>query len=724
MAIAATSLEGAASATNATSYETGSITPTANRLILAAVGHSRAGSGANEVPTLTGNGLTWVEVGTVQSADASAGRRVTVFRAMGASPSAGVVTIDFAGATQGRCAWSIVEFSDVDTGGTNGSAAVVQFQTASATTGTAGTADFTAAFGDAVNNATYSAITTAGGTANPITEEAGFTELHDLQPGTEAQRLETMWRLGEDQTPAPTWTDSLHWAQLVVEIKAAGGGGTQSLTGTLFTNAPTFNVGTITGGAVALNGVLFAKASTFPTGVVTAIADVTVQYARPDADLDAAGWASAPLFSKLQTYPWNLTGAGNFIDSPQNPTGLDSETVKFTLSNVTDPGTNKGHRLRVVWYKNGTSTMRGDVELYQGATLIASFANTSTGVLVNGSRDMFDTYLLTELEAAAITDYTDLRIWVRPNRTAGATNTDLRLRAVELEVPGDALDRTLPAGVPNDPWMHLTADSLDLADGASVGAWQDDSGNGNSLYGRGGTQNPTFKAAISEFNNLSAVRFDGVDDRLAIALTEVVEDFTFAVHLIPRSLEDSRGPGNFTPCLFSTDRDTIEAGNKTLLAIIDDTITVEPCATLDIPDWMITQTGAAHVTGGTPVLGDEFVIVVRFKTGADEIWENGVRVAQCDANSESNRALQIGCREDNTRHIQMDLRRLLFYDRNLTDQEITDLTAGLFNESASVSQIPNATTSNDGWDTAPLAGQSIHTYIATDDSDYITVTVP
>lgn len=42
----------------------------------------------------------------------------------------------------------------------------------------------------------------------------------------------------------------------------------------------------------------------------------------------------------------------------------------------------------------------------------------------------------------------------------------------------------------------------------------------------------------------------------------------------------------------------------------------------------------------------------------------------------------------------------------------------------SVSQVPSATVSNDGWDTAPLAGQSIHTYIATDDADYITVTVP
>lgn len=44
--------------------------------------------------------------------------------------------------------------------------------------------------------------------------------------------------------------------------------------------------------------------------------------------------------------------------------------------------------------------------------------------------------------------------------------------------------------------------------------------------------------------------------------------------------------------------------------------------------------------------------------------------------------------------------------------------------SIGVSQVPNATVSNVGWDTAPLAGQSIHTYIATDDADYITVTVP
>lgn len=229
MAIAPTSLEGAASAANAASYATGSITPTANRLILAAVGSSQAGSGATAIPTLSGNGVTWAQIATIQSSDAALGRRVTLFRALHAGPSAGAVTIDFGGVNQGRCAWSIVEWSDIDTSGTNGSGAIVQAVTASDTTGTAGTATL-AAFGDAVNNAAYSAITTGGGGADTITPEGGFTELHQVQPTAEAQRLETMWRLGgADLTPAPSWVASLQWAQIAVEIKAAS----SAVTGTI-----------------------------------------------------------------------------------------------------------------------------------------------------------------------------------------------------------------------------------------------------------------------------------------------------------------------------------------------------------------------------------------------------------------------------------------------------------------------------------------------------------
>lgn len=107
------------SATDATSYTTASISPSANKLILATVYCANAGS--PPAPTLSGNSLTWVEHGTIM--DAGTDVRVTVFRAMG-SPTAGTVLIDFGATTILQCLWTFSEFDGVSTGGTNGSWAV------------------------------------------------------------------------------------------------------------------------------------------------------------------------------------------------------------------------------------------------------------------------------------------------------------------------------------------------------------------------------------------------------------------------------------------------------------------------------------------------------------------------------------------------------------------------------------------------------------------------
>lgn len=215
MAITAALLTSGTDGVDKTDYPTASITPTANRLVLAAV--SGDSGGAQEVPTLAGCGLTWVQVATV----AGLTHGITVFRGLGASPTTGALTATFS-ATQNTVRWSVVEFDGIDTSGTNGSGAVVQSKTATAT-GTAGTADFDAAFGDATNNATYSAIQVGTGSAGGVTPEAGFAELHEASLGG---LLETMWRVGEDQTPAPTWVTSRLWTQIVVEIKAAVSGAT------------------------------------------------------------------------------------------------------------------------------------------------------------------------------------------------------------------------------------------------------------------------------------------------------------------------------------------------------------------------------------------------------------------------------------------------------------------------------------------------------------------
>jgi hypothetical protein len=136
--VASVLTSGSSTTPDGATQATASISPSANCLILAAV---QSAQGAGPPPaSATGNGLTWEQVATVAFSSGSA-RRQTVLRAMGASPSAGAVTFDFAGATQSSFSWSILQFCGVNTSGVNGSGAVIQSvtATASATTTITGT---------------------------------------------------------------------------------------------------------------------------------------------------------------------------------------------------------------------------------------------------------------------------------------------------------------------------------------------------------------------------------------------------------------------------------------------------------------------------------------------------------------------------------------------------------------------------------------------------------
>ena len=103
--------------TDATIFTTASIAPASNELILLAVVSGRVGGGDNP-DTVTGNGLTWVEMATV-----TLGRGISLWRSMGASPSSGVLTITFP-QEQENAMWAISEFGgDIDTTGSNGAGA-------------------------------------------------------------------------------------------------------------------------------------------------------------------------------------------------------------------------------------------------------------------------------------------------------------------------------------------------------------------------------------------------------------------------------------------------------------------------------------------------------------------------------------------------------------------------------------------------------------------------
>lgn len=203
MAVTAQNLT-SGSGTNATSFETASISPAASRLILLSIRNIEAAAATADEPAASGAGLTFTKVRTKTGTDPR--RRITVMRALAASPSSGVVTISFTD-TQTNCEWSINEFTNVDTTGTNGENAVVQSVDALGEGTDAGITATLAAFADA-NNATYGAMA-ANVELSSFAEGSGFTQLSLANPGGGSPFVHAAeWKNSNDTSVDWTWSSS------------------------------------------------------------------------------------------------------------------------------------------------------------------------------------------------------------------------------------------------------------------------------------------------------------------------------------------------------------------------------------------------------------------------------------------------------------------------------------------------------------------------------------
>lgn len=126
MAISAANLTSGENGSAGTTFTTASISPSADKLILLSFTVRNGASTDPTISSISGNGLTWVLVNSSNWDPDSSSRRTTfVYRSMGSSPSTGAITVTF-GESNTNSAWSVDEFTNVDTSGTNGSGAVVQ----------------------------------------------------------------------------------------------------------------------------------------------------------------------------------------------------------------------------------------------------------------------------------------------------------------------------------------------------------------------------------------------------------------------------------------------------------------------------------------------------------------------------------------------------------------------------------------------------------------------
>lgn len=218
-AISATNVTTNQNGVGATSYATASVTPNSNKLELLCVGN-QVSSGTPNTPTVTGDGLTWVQVAT-KLATASGLRRATLFRALG-TPSTGALTIDMAGQTQVRAGWSWAELSGTDTTGTNGSGALVQSGTGEQTdVGSSTGLTVTLAGFSSVSNATYGCLRYGGSeTTDNVQPGSGFSTIGIVNGSASYQ---SQFEATNNTSVSWTWNSgSLYSEGIAAEIKASG----------------------------------------------------------------------------------------------------------------------------------------------------------------------------------------------------------------------------------------------------------------------------------------------------------------------------------------------------------------------------------------------------------------------------------------------------------------------------------------------------------------------
>lgn len=197
MAVNITNLTQGNNTGSVTTGTSASITPVPNALILLSVMSRRGDSTEPSVPTITGNGLTWVAVNNIYYDTTSGSRKkLSLFRAMGRNPSTGTVLIDFGAETQTDIFWTIDQGTGVNTSGTNGSGAVVQSATNKKDAGDGGILVVTlGAFGN-LQNATYGSFTVDDVSA-AIIVGSGFTQLGEQHPSGLQSTL-TEWKTTND----------------------------------------------------------------------------------------------------------------------------------------------------------------------------------------------------------------------------------------------------------------------------------------------------------------------------------------------------------------------------------------------------------------------------------------------------------------------------------------------------------------------------------------------
>lgn len=473
MTIAATNLTANRDSTDAASYTTASVSPTGNDLILVAVLNSKGTT--PDTPTISGGGVTtWTQVATRLRSTAN---RLTVFRGVApASPTPATIVIDFAGATQTSCAWSVGDYSGCDTGGTNGSNAIVQ-EVDNDFAGATSASITLAAFGDAAN-ATYGAF--HHGANETTTAGTGFTRLSDVFGSAPSNALMVEFRNDNDTTVDASWSSSSPSIGIAIELKSAATGTTVTPSEAqvvLATQAPTVASDTTvtpSAAAVVLQTQAPTVSVTIPVGNGTYPAHL-IEFA---PGIAASAVPSSGDWVDITTKVFEWATKWGTQDEFTQPSAGDGSLLLDNSGGLFDPdnssGTYYGDLLPGMWFRILGGTTTADTDVFYAQV-------TPDGFQVGASQ------------------YPDSVVNVRlVDVTEFLSNTDLPSSVYGSEIGVDT-----PA-----LWWRLGESSGTTATDAS--------GNGLAgTYGGGATANSGAGLIVNDAN--AAIHFDGVDDDVELA---------------------------------------------------------------------------------------------------------------------------------------------------------------------------------------------------------------
>lgn len=525
---------------------------------------------------------------------------------------------------------------------------------------------------------------------------------------------------------------------------AEASGGTQSLTGTLFTKAPTFPTGVVSqaGGTQTLTGTLFTKAPTVPTGTVTASGATQRTHYDSDALNNVTSGTSVAFTPAANSILLCYT-LGRLDVGVPTPTvtghGLTWEIVAQAQS-----GPNRVGWLFGAWVgaspSNGTVTVDYGVNIGMAFSIVGE-AGTATGALNSVIRTV----------GLAASDDVRSSFAIHQQAFVHPTNDALGFWYI-----GQDVTATVGTG-----WTELgqaSAGSVTVLSQGRVGEGLVMDASWNQACHIGSIIACEVRAAGSP-------AFGPVRNVKWLTRGQGTAESTITTASITPTAEA------LVCVLVSSGRST---GPQTPTSVVGNGITYTLAGSVDF-DTVATPLWRFSVWTGSAVAPTAGTVVVTFPGNQSE----GRRWAICEvedvtsvvqiASAAVDAATSINATLGTFDHSNNPAFGLLASAINQTwptpgsgFQQITDpldpaqpasdriwgiwrgsndtsvdMTYPSASDAAfialeleavvvidSASQTPNATTSNDGWDTAPLAGQAIHTYIATDDTDYITVTVP